>query len=271
MERLVSFTPHEYVQGRLLPDGIIYDDWDWKTNKNSVKDRFTRTEFNSFPVQYKLVKPKVVETYHWTSLGAGTETKAKWQGLSYVLCKEYNAKVGLPLRRKVYISENGAAIQAQIEEWKLGDLSQPVIARTGYKYIVGQEAWMVIHANETFIITLPDYVEFIQADIQNFGYVSNTWVKFFDYNVVVEGQSVTVEIIPTPLFHVNRKTGTPLPSTLIGNSEFGWHNPLYSSRDDQTGMSYMRGYRFIGNIKFKSVAPGEGYIQGVQEGYVFVE
>ena len=236
----ITFTPGEYSQGKLMADGVVCDSWDWKNNVAGVKDRFPLSTYRQAQSQYKLVKLKAPVTLHWTEIEkAGTQTNEKWVGMNWLLSKSYNLSVGAKLLSKTYIKEDGNAIAALIETYKAGDITQSAILSTNYAYDVGQEFYVTLWANETTTFILPDHVQFMASDIMNFGYTQNkTWTKFFDYNVVVEGQSITIEI--TNMFNFD------------------------------SGVK-KQGYRHIGLIKLKAIAPGDGYIQGVQEGYIYVD
>ena len=238
----ISFTPGEYSQGKLMPDGVVYDAWDWKTNVAGVKDRFPLSTFNQSQTQYKLVKLKAPVTLHWTKIEkAGTQDNPKWVGMNWLLSKEYNAEVGARPLAKTYIKENGQAIAAQIEAWKLGDITQPVIASTRYAYDMWEQIPIALWMNGgTYTITIPPWLEFVSFEFTDMGYSpSKTWVKMFDYSYQVNGKSVTITISPTIFF-------------------------------DTTGVR-LRGLRSVGHIIARAVGTGDGYIIGVQEGYVFVE
>jgi len=236
----ITFTPGEYSQGKLMPDGVVYDRWEWKTNVAGIKDRFPLSTFNQSQTQYKIVKLKSPVTLHWTEIEqAGTQDNPKWVGMNWLLSKSYNLSVGAKSLAKTYIKEDGADIAALIETYKLGNITQPAILSTNYAYNVGQEFYVTLWANETTTFMLPDHVQFMASDIMNFGYTQNmTWTKFFDYNVVVEGQSITIEI----------------------TNKFNFDSAVKK-----------RGLRHIGLIKLKATTPGQGYVQGVQEGYIYIE
>lgn len=239
--RNITFTPGEYSQGRLLPDGVVYDRWDWKNNVADVKNRFPLSTYNQSPIQYKLVKLKAPVTLNFTKiLAAGTQNNPKWEGMNWIYSKEYNQTVGAKPRAKTYIKENGQAIADQIEIWKLGDLSQPVIASTRYAYNLLQNIPIALWMNGgTYTITLPPWLEFVSIEFTDMCYSNFTWVKAFDYSYEVNGLAVTITITPTLHF-------------------------------DTTGVR-LRGLRSVGHITTKAIGAGEGYILGVQEGYVFVE
>lgn len=241
--RTVKFNPFSYAIGKLLPNGKVYSVWHYNNNIDGIKDTYSKTEFNSFPSRYFLDKRIAPEQeYHFTKIQAASmQTDNKRFGMNYLLCKEFNSKIGVSSLKKTYIRESGVEIAEQIAAWKLGDLSQPVIASTRYAYDLGEQVPIALWMNGgSYTITLPPWLEFVNLEFTDMGYTpSKTWVKMFDYSYEVNGLTITITITPTSHF-------------------------------DTTG-ARLRGLRSVGHIIAKAVGTGDGYIGGVQEGYVFVE
>lgn len=276
--RTISFTPYEGLQAREI-NGKAYTNAEWNSNLDGVKSAVpTLSAYTQLPRVGKLGRQLApAQTIHFTEIStAAKATSGSYVGLNYIVSASWNLAKGNSASKMIFIKEDAEAIKVQMDSWKAGDINQPVIAQTKYSYNVGQQFVVGLYANESFSITLPDYVQFLSLEMGNqWGYVGRTWTKFFDYTYTVENNVLTVNLTPGQfMFYSSPKIGEEslsIPNNLLGNPDFSWENPIYGSLGNRLAVLFYKGYRTIGSINLKAIAPGDGYILGAQEGYIYVK
>lgn len=288
VEKMIQFTPHNYGWAYYIAEPFehagYYTEMQRRANLNGVGDYlrannlYLRSSGIRKPILTNQTHP--TQSYHFTKINqAGViENVTSQKDLNYLLCKEFSQKAYGTPNRKTFISEDGNHIQNQIDNWYLGENWEEKEATVGADYVhkVGDIFWVSFWFNGgTLTFDVPEGLEFIGRDLDStfYNYTNYrnssgtlTYAKTYDHDYNISGNTVSIVITPTDLFHVDPQTGEFVPEE---NRTSG----VYAGPGIMQRNNIKLKRRSIGAFQFKAVAAGEfylpfanGYIKIIGEG-----